>query len=363
MLVSVENPVLCWSASGFSFYNSFQWFFVHLIKAGLNRNSIMNIKTYILPLFLVFFSLTSCDRETCCDSPIEEEPFTPPSSESFNILRQQAIEEGIQNETFIAEEGIDFTSSNGAQLQISPGCLTTVDGELIFDEVELEFIEFYSRDEMLGPNKPTMGRMPDGNKAMLLTGGAFYINITRNGQTVLPACGIQLIVPVDLTGGPDEEMTLWTGVIDSNGDLTWEPNLNGEAFVEGDNYFTFFQDFGWTNIDRFFDDPRPKTTLQVLVTEGYTAQNASIYLSFDGEDTGLAHLDTFNPDTQMFSEHYGQLPVGLEAHLIFVTAEENLWRYAIKPITVSENALFTIAHSETQTATLEQLQTLIAALP
>lgn len=323
----------------------------------------MKIKASFFLSLLFLFTLLSCDRETCCDEPIEEITFTPPSSESFNVLRQEALEQSIQNETFIAEDGIAFTSNNGAQLQIFPGCLTTLEGELILDEVELEFIEFYRRDEMLGPNKPTMGRMPDGNKAMLLTGGAFYINITRNGETVLPACGIQLIVPTALTGGPDEAMTLWTGVIDNNDNLTWEPNPNGEAFIEGDNYVAFFNEFGWTNIDRFFDDPRPKTTLQVLVTEGYTAQNASLYLSFDGEETGIAHLDTFNPDTNMFSEHYGQLPVGLEVHLIFVTAEENLWRYALKPVTISENGFVTIAHSETQTATLEQLQTLIAALP
>lgn len=315
-----------------------------------------------LALLFIFFSL-SCDKDSCCNNPINEEPFIPPTSESFNVLRGDALAQNIQNETFIADEGIEFISSKGAQLQILPGCLTTLDGELILDEVDLEFLEFYSRDEMLGPNKPTMGRMTDGNKAMLLTGGAFYINITRNGEDVLPICGIQLIVPTALTGGPDEAMTLWTGFIDDNDNLTWEPNPNGEAFVQGDNYFTFFQDFGWTNIDRFFDDPRPKTTLQVLVTEGYTAQNASIYLSVNGEKTGLAHLDTFNSVTNMFSEHYGQLPIGLEAQLIFVTSENNLWRYAIKPITVSENGLFAIAHSETQTATLEQLKALIAALP
>lgn len=323
----------------------------------------MKIKTSHFFSLLILLALVSCDQETCCDEPIEENTFTPPTSQEFSLLREDALNQSIQGGTFIADEGIDFTSDNGAQLQIFPGCLTTVNGELIVDEVELEFIEIYSRDQMLGPNKPTMGRMQDGNKAMLLTGGAFYINITRNGEDVLPVCGIQLIVPTTLTGGPDNNMTLWTGVIDDNDNLTWEPNPNGEAFVQGDSYFAFFNDFGWTNIDRFFNDPRPKTTLQVLVTEGYNAQNASIYLSFDGEETGLAHLDTFNPETNMFSEHYGQLPVGLEVHLIFVSAEENLWRYAIKPITINENGLFTIAHSETQTATLEELQTLIAALP
>lgn len=323
----------------------------------------MKMKYSFFFSLLCLFTFISCDRETCCDDPIEESSFTAPSQESFSLLREEALSQKIQNTTFIASAGIEFTSTNGTQLQISPDCLTTLEGTPIVDEVELEFIEFYSRDEMLAPNRTTMGRMPDGNKAMLLTGGAFYINVTQNGEAVVSACGIQLIVPTALTGGPDEEMTLWTGVIDNQDNLTWEPNLNGKIFTQGDSYFAFFSDFGWTNIDRFFNDPRPKTTLQVLVTEGYTAQNASIYLSFNQETTGLAHLDTFNHNTNMFSEHYGQLPIGLEAHLIFVTAEETLWRYAIKPITISENDLFTIAHSETQTATLEELQALIAALP
>jgi len=323
----------------------------------------MKIKTSHFLSILILLTIVSCDQDTCCDDPIEENTFTPPTSEEFNLVREEALNQSIQGGTFIADEGINFTSSNGAQLQIFPGCLTTITGEIIVDEVELEFIEFYSRDEMLGPNKPTMGRMPDGNKAMLLTGGAFYINITRDGERVIPVCGIQLIVPADLTGGPDEDMTLWTGVIDANGDLTWEPNLNGEAIVQGDNYSAFFNDFGWTNIDRFFNDPRPKTTIQVLVTEGYNAQNSSVYLSVDGEDTGLAHLDTFNQDTNMFSEHYGQLPIGLEVHLIFVSAENDLWRYAIKSITITENQIYTFAHSETQTATLAELQAIIAVLP
>lgn len=324
----------------------------------------MKVKTsfYIFSLVMLLH-LVSCNQESCCDTPIEEDRFTPPSSESFNDLRQEALKQTIQSETFNAEQGIIFTSSSGAQLQIPPGCLSTIDGDPILDEVELEFIELYSRDEMLPPNKPTMGRMADGNKAMLLSGGAFYINITLNSEPVIPTCSIQLVVPTDLSGGPDNQMSLWNGVIDTSGDLTWEPNQQGELLLQENNYFAAFQDFGWVNIDRFFEDPRPKTTLQVLVSEGYTAQNASVYLSYNGEENGLAHLDTFNAQTNMFSEHYGQLPVGLQAHLIFVTAENDLWRYSIKSITITENKTFTFAHRETQTATLTELQTIIAALP
>lgn len=312
--------------------------------------------------FLAPLLLFSCDGETCCDEPVEEIDFTAPTPEAFEALREAALNEIVQAARFNADEGITFTSANGAVLQIPPGCLT-LDGAIVFGNVDMEFIELYDRAGMLPPNKPTMGRQADNTKVLLVSGGVFYVNITQDGQQLGNNCLFQLQVPASLTGGVDPEMSLWTGVFDENNDLTWEPNTNGELLVEGDQYIVFFNGFGWTNIDRFFNDPRPKTTLLVLVTEGYNAQNASVYLSVDGETTGLAHLDTFDPETNMFSEHYGQLPIGLEAHLIFVSAEGALWRYAIKPIVVSENQIFTIAHSETQTATLADLRALIAALP
>ncbi|PKP26852.1 MAG: hypothetical protein CVU03_01420 [Bacteroidetes bacterium HGW-Bacteroidetes-2] len=337
---------------------------VHLSLSFFFRSyTTMKFSISIFIFLLSLFSFSSCNKETCCDTPIENNPFVAPSAQDFNSLQDSALSNLIQRVNFIADEGITFTSGNGAQLQIFPGCLTTTDGQLILDEVTLEFIELYEKSNMLAPNKPTMGRMPNGDKALLITGGAFYINITHNGERVVPACGFQMLVPVALTGAANPNMSLWSGVIDASGNLTWEPNPNGEVFVQNNAYFAFFQNFGWTNIDRFFDDPRPKTTIQVLVSEGYTAENSAVYMAFSGEDNGLAHLDTFNQNTNMFSEHYGQLPIGLEAHLIFVTATATSWRYAIKTVIISENQIFTIAHSETQTATLTEIQALIAALP
>ncbi|NCP53277.1 MAG: hypothetical protein GW839_14320 [Flavobacteriales bacterium] len=324
----------------------------------MKKYKVLRITSLLISLLLL-----SCNKETCCDTPIENNPFVAPTAQEFSTIQDAALSNLIERVNFIADEGITFISENGAQLQIFPGCLTTTDGQLILDEVTLEFIEIYDKSNMLAPNKPTMGRMPTNDKALLITGGAFYINITHNGEDVVPVCGFQMLVPAALTGGADPNMTLWSGVIDDSGNLTWEPNPNGEVFVQNNVYSAFFQNLGWTNIDRFYDDPRPKTTIQVLVSEGYTAENSAVYMAFVGEDNGLANLDTFNHNTNMFSEHYGQLPIGLEVHLIFVTADTDSWRYAIQSITVNENQIYTIAHSETQTATLAEIQALIAALP
>ena len=56
-------------------------------------------------------------------------------------------------------------------------------------------------------------------------------------------------------------------------------------------YGTFISNFGWTNIDRWYNDPRPKTTLFVDLPEGFDNTNCNVYVSYDGEPTALALLD------------------------------------------------------------------------
>jgi hypothetical protein len=181
---------------------------------------------------------------------------------------------------------------------------------------------------------------------------------------------MQLEIPANLTGASaDSDMILWEGNIDNNGDLTWEEEETEDAaghqgvFAEGNEYYAFLNNFGWTNVDKFYSDPRDKTTLLVGVPEGYDAENCSLFLSYDGEDSGLANLDTYDSATGLFSEHYGQIPVGLECHLIFVTEASGDWKYAIQTLTITEGAVYTITDSETAIVTQAQLTTIINALP
>lgn len=95
-----------------------------------------------------------------------------------------------------------------------------------------------------------------------------------------------MIVPAALTDGPDNAMTLWTGVVDDRGELAWKEakGADGKGGVqgEGNNYYVTFGNFGWTNVDRFYSDPRPKTSILVDVPEGYDNTNSTVYLSYDG---------------------------------------------------------------------------------
>lgn len=320
-----------------------------------------NFKTILGTFLMATLLFTSC--EISDDSDI----IFRPSAEDFNTLKDTALENLTQNFTFNADDGnINLTSDKGVQIYINAACLT-LNGNTVSGNVDLEFVELFDKGSMLVTNKPTMGTLPNGDKALLISGGEFYVNATQNGEALETSCGFQMAIPADLTGGVDNDMTLWEGRIDANGNLTWDEEEDntgqGGVFAEGNQYYGFFQQFGWSNVDRFYNDPRPKTTILVAVPDGYNNTNSSVFISYDGEDTGLANLDTYDSGSGLFSEHYGQIPIGLECHIIFATEEGDNWKYAIKPVTITENGVITFTEGEMAIATEAQLTTIINNLP
>jgi len=321
-------------------------------------------------LFVALFSIVSCDNSDGGDDT--NNVILPPTSGAFKGITEKGIKRNTQNFTAVAGNGlITLTSEKGVKLNINGDCLTK-NGNAVTGKIEIEYIELFDKGNMLVTNKPTMGITADGKKNLLISGGEFFIKATQGGVALQTSCSMNLIVPTALTDGLDNAMTLWTGVIDDKGELAWrdanKPNADGTGGGkggvqgEGANYYVTFGNFGWTNVDRFYSDPRPKTTLLVDVPEGYDNENSAVYLSYDGEGTNaLAKLDTYTPQG-MFSEHYGQIPVGLACHVIFVTEDNGQWRYAIKAVTVAANDIYTFTLAETTVGTEAQLVAAINAI-
>lgn len=317
-------------------------------------------------LCLALFSFVSCDNSDGDDNVI-----LPPTSGAFKSISEKGVKRNTQNFTATAGNGlITITSAKGVKLNINGDCLTK-NGNTVTGTIEIEYIELFDKGNMLVTNKPTMGITADGKKNLLISGGEFFIKATQGGVELQTSCSMNLIVPTALTDGLDNAMTLWNGAIDDNGELAWrenKPNADGTGGGkggvqgEGANYYVTFGNFGWTNVDRFYSDPRPKTTLLVDVPEGYDNENSAVYLSYDGEGTNaLAKLDTYTTEG-LFSEHYGQIPVGLACHVIFVTEDNGQWRYAIKAVTVAANDVYTFTLAETTVGTEAQLVAAINAI-
>ncbi|WP_339695779.1 hypothetical protein [uncultured Marixanthomonas sp.] len=329
-----------------------------------NRTTRKYVYSFISLALFVGFGI-SCSPESTVPVDDGSLPYTVGDPASFTALRDDALNTHIENKIFNAEDGVQFTSNDGAEIQIFPNCLYN-EGDLVNGEVELTFIDLYEKRDMATTNKPTMGLMQNGDKAPLVSGGEFFIEVRQNGDLLEMGCQYQLMVPSDNTGGIDPEMVLWNGIIDENGDLTWdevEEEDNAQIYTEGGNYYVFAEAFGWNNIDKFFDDPRPKTTLLVDVPEGFEFENSAVYLSFDGEANVLVNLDSYDEVNDLFTEHYGQIPIGIEAHLIFMSADGNNWRYATQGVTIAENDIYTFTIEDTQTDTLENVLAAINSLP
>lgn len=324
-----------------------------------------NLKHILGTLLLTATLFTSCSK-TSDDVDI----IVRATAEDFSQLQEEALADLTQTFQFNAEDGsISLTSEKGVSIYLNGSCLT-LDGNPVTGQVDLEFVELFDKGSMLTTNKPTMGILPNGDKALLISGGEFHIMATQNGNDLEISCDIQLGIPSDLTGGTDNDMILWDGIIDADGELAWDENKRddtggqgGGVFGEGNQYYAFIGDFGWSNVDRFYNDPRPKTTILVDVPEGYDNTNSSVFLSYDGEDAGLANLDTYDAVSGLFSEHYGQIPIGLECHVIFVSEEANDWKYAVQAATIVENGVITITDGETSIVTQSQLETIINGLP
>ncbi len=329
------------------------------------KNQIKNIGL----LFLASIALTSCSN----NDETSTEIFRPSTGEWY-ALRNEALNGITQNFILNAGTGSNtFTSTNGVQITINGNCLTLNGNPITSGQIDIKYAEVFDPGTMLVTDKTTMGKLPNGDMAMIISGGEFYINATKNGQQLDITCPMQLIIPADLTGGLETGMSLWDGTIDAAGNLDWDeqdgtggPQPNG-VFGEGQGanaqYIAFLNDFGWTNVDRFYSDPRPKTTILAQVPSGYNFENSGVYLHYDGEGSALAKLDTFNGTTNQFSEHYGQIPIGLQARVIFVTEESGNFRYAIKSVTVSAGDVYVFTDSETILGTQAQLTAAINALP
>ncbi|MEX0275304.1 MAG: hypothetical protein AB3N16_13095 [Flavobacteriaceae bacterium] len=321
-----------------------------------------NAKCFLGTVLMASLFFIGCGKSDDGDMLVE----TPPTAQEFAKLQSDALEDLTQQFQFEAEDGsTTFTSEKGVNITINGSCLK-LDGNPVSGSVDVAFVELFDKGHMLVTNKPTMGVLPNGNKKLLISGGEFYIRATQDGEPLDNDCDIILTVPSDLTGGSDPDMVLWNGTIDDDGNLTWEEdpaNATGQGgvFVEGGQYYAFLSDFGWSNIDRFYNDPRPKTTIYVQAPTGYDYTNSNIYLSYDGENTGLAALDTY--EDGLFSEHYGEIPIGLECHVIFISEDNGNWKYAIKPVTIAADEIITFSLAETAVATEAQLTDLINDLP
>ncbi len=298
--------------------------------------------------YLIF--LSSCEEGN-------ERKVTPtPDATQLKFFIDSKIAANEQYLTLDAGTGGMLLANKGTILQFQENSFADLDGNVVTGEVEIKLIEIFDRSDMAFMKKPTMGRDLNGDLSALKSGGQFFIDATQGAKKLKPIREFTFIVPVENTGGADEQMLMFTGVEECDGtqcNVIWEQDAGdrGNVGVDGFQdaggvrtaYYAFRNKFGWTNIDRWYSDPRPKTTVFVDVPKGFNNANCAVFMAYKGEPASLAMFDKFDSETEMFTEHYGMVPVGLEVHFILVSFIDGTINYAIQSATIQENHTQTIS--------------------
>jgi hypothetical protein len=335
------------------------------MKNLINQFQFKKIYYAVFPILVIAALLFSCSSENNAT----------PSASDFKALKQDALNSISQNFHFDASAGnVNFTTVKGVTIYLDTNGLT-LNGNPVTGEIDLKVIEIFDGATMLATGMHTMGKMPDGKHAMMNSGGEFYINATKDGQQLELNGILSLTIPTNLsddTGG-NPDMALWNFAEE---DTVWVPEPqtptgnggvflgNGQIGIPGEaSYFAYLDHFGWTNVDCFYADPRPRTTILASVPTGYDNKNSAVYLHYDGQGNALALLDNYDHSTKLFSDHYGQIPIGLVCHVIFVTEDNGQWRYAIKAKTIAEGDVYNFTMAETTIGTKAQMIAAIDALP
>ncbi|MFP9113970.1 hypothetical protein ACLI1A_08500 [Flavobacterium sp. RHBU_3] len=282
--------------------------------------------------------------------------FTAPTAQQFSAVQATALENRTQHFTIGTNDPwTSFTSEKGVIVWLSGNCFT-LNGVPVTGDVNIDYVELFDRGNMLVTNKTTMGVLPNGDKSLLLSGGEVYINVTQNGQQLDTNCGLSVSIPTSLTGGTVPGMLPWKGTVDAAGNVVWEQQfidfwVGTEQGQSEESFNAYLEDFGWFNCDKFYNFEGPKTDVEIIVPQGYNNINSQVFVALVNTPNTLGNLS-------------GEYPIGLQCHLIFVTGDgADGWIYAIKSVTLPEDASYTFTPEEFITATETEVVAAINALP
>jgi len=346
-----------------------------LIQKFKSSKTVTNMLTNAIGLSIILL-FGSCTPDN------EVEPYQPqPDGQALNERFLDNRNNAIQEFTIDASVGGIVIGAQGTKVQFQANSFG-INGVPVTGNVTVQLLEIYDKASMLLKNKSTLGQRPNGDKEALKSAGEFFVT-AKQGANELELLEMATITSKEIdpanfdgamrifrTGGKDDDCDGidndcdWVEADENNDGINDVPEVKDGKNTAGGSYVTYGFDissFGWTNLDRWYNFTGPKTEIYVDVPEGYSGDNCAVYLSYDGEPTALAKMDIWDTNLEMFTEHYGLIPIGQQVHIIVVTEIDGELHYAIQGTTVVDNHIevFTNLSPTTHTA----LESLINGLP
>lgn len=279
-------------------------------------------KFYLFSTFLLL--ILSCNKE-------DSNSYLPTKAALDNLFKLN-LDYITQTATFNASNNdYVFTSAAGTVVRINGTCLRK-NGNPVSGDVNLKFVEIFDRGTMAITNKSTMGYDANNELVALDSGGEILVKVFQDNVELTSTCSYRVDVLNSNTGGAKSGIEPWRGTIDSNNNLTWSRLPSSTNFqMTNSKYFCFLNEFEWFNYDRLLATG-PSTNINVDLPSNYIDKSA-VFLTTNGMPNSLGNIN-------------GKWRIGLNCNIIFLVEENGNFRYAIKPITVTDGIVITFNISD-----------------
>jgi hypothetical protein len=288
----------------------------------------------------------------------------------------EKYEEPSQLYLISSDSIVKVIGKKGTVININPSDLITEAGQQIVDSIEVELKELTDQRQMFKTNTQTVS-----NGKLLVSGGAYFINIKSNGQQV--RLKPDRTLKVEFPKLVENKMTLFYGQRDSLGQLNWDsvpktfekkPKLvSVRCTICGDKNCSFsrmaspeeaeladklyaeieLSNLGWINCDRFLENEN-NTDLTVNFSPSEKINTANIYLIFE-DINSVVQLYYIDDNVKRNNNVFRNIPEGANVRLVAYTLKENrIFTYSSNMI-IKENETLTLAMKETNDSDFNNL--------
>ena len=333
-------------------------------------------------LLFISLSISACNNPDNKTSTNDQTDVSLPKHETGKLNNYlKKFEEPSQIFNVSTSKPTPVKGKKGTIVSINPSDLETVDGRPIGKKIQIELKELTNQQQLLRTNAQTVS-----NGQLLVSGGAYYINMTSNGQQLKLKDGKSLSVSFPRIS--DKEMALFYGQRDSLGQINWlkanealtakqqnspqqtdvtkkavKKKSDLDALIDyinsGDTTTTQderkqqekrkrnskveqklyeavnVKQFGWINVDRFLEMENI-TDFFVTVNPMDSINNANVYLVFKDINSVVQEYYYQSTSNDNFVKFQG-LPVGYKVKLIAYTVKEEKAYAFTSDVTISKN--------------------------
>lgn len=319
------------------------------------------MKKIFIYSFIIIAIGSSCQKDLDMFVP---DPVAGPDSTWFNTLSSGMPVASLKASLMLAsnKDSIQLTGTSasittGAGLQCTfPGnSIITGANTPVTGMIKLESYLLQKKGDMIRMGTPTTS-----NGRVLVSGGEFFVRLTKDGNELQMAPGATVNIRY-ADAQPIQAMSLFFGSEVNPAVFDWLPNMDtiNRVYALSQTYEVLSNRLRWINCDMFYDTTGiPQTIVSAGLAAQYTNANTVAFTVFDDMRSVVGMYG--NATTRKFST--GRLPINKPITVIVISKQGNDYYLGHQQVTTVGNSGTVGAQTVPVTPVLTSLANIISYL-